>query len=239
MARMMTRRTAATAMAAVALSAPRPVGADGNVDVQLVLAVDTSGSVNRERFELQRLGYVAAFRTPAVLKTIRSGQTGAAAITMTQWTGPAQQVQVVPWTRISNRDEISAFARAIEETPRRLYGGGTSISGAIDHARTLFPSCPYPTIRRTIDVSGDGATNRGRASSAARDDAVADGITINGLPILALERDLDDHYREQVIGGPGAFMVVTETFENFAEAVRRKLIQELAWWQTSPPVTHV
>ncbi len=226
MARMMTRRVAAAALASAFVA--RDARADGNVDVQLVLAVDTSGSVNRERFELQRLGYVAAFRTAEVLKTIKRGQTGAVAITMTQWTGPAQQIQVIPWTRISSDLECASFAMAIEDMPRRLFGGGTSISGAIDHARTLFASCPYPTIRRTIDVSGDGATNRGRPSYAARDDAIADGITINGLPILALERDLDDHYREQVIGGPGAFMVVTETFESFGEAIRRKLIQELA-----------
>lgn len=237
MARMMTRRTAAATLASVVLTPE--VRADGNVDVQLVLAVDTSGSVNRERFELQRLGYVAAFRTAEVLKTIKRGQTGAVAITMTQWTGPAQQAQVIPWSRISNEQEFAAFAKAIEDAPRRLFGGGTSISGAIDHARTLFPACPYPSIRRTIDVSGDGATNRGRPSYAARDDAVADGITINGLPIIALERDLDDHYREQVIGGPGAFMVVTETFENFGEAIRRKLIQELAWWRAGPEIVRV
>lgn len=238
MARLMTRRGASAALAATALL-PRRARAEANVDVQLVLAVDTSGSVNRERFELQRLGYAAALRSEEVLKTIRNGQTGAVAITMTQWTGPSQQVQVVPWTRIADREGFNALSQAIEDTPRRLYGGGTSISGAIDHAKTLFPACPFPGLRRTIDVSGDGATNRGRPSYMARDEAVADGITINGLPILALERDLDEHYRDQVIGGPGAFMVVTETFETFGEAVRRKLIQELAWWQPGPRMTRV
>lgn len=228
MARRITRRTATAALAAAGFGAAARGRAETTVDVQLVLAVDTSGSVNRERFELQRLGYAAAFRSPDVLKAIRGGPTGAVAITMTQWTGPTQQVQIIPWTRIADGADFSAFSRAVEEGPRRLYGGGTSISGAIDHARTLFPACPYPTGRRTIDVSGDGATNRGRPSFMARDEAVADGITINGLPILALERDLDDHYRDQVIGGPGAFMVVAETFEAFGEAVRRKLIQELA-----------
>lgn len=237
MARLLTRRAASTAFLGAAV--PWPVRADGSVDVQLVLAVDASGSVNRERFELQRLGYAAAFRSPDVLKAIRAGQTGAVAIAMTQWTGPAQHAQVLPWTRISNGAEIAAVAQTIDDIPRRLFGGGTSISGAIDHARTLFPMCPYSSIRRTIDVSGDGATNRGRPSFAARDDAVADGITINGLPILALERDLDEHYRDQVIGGDGAFMVVAESFETFGEAVRRKLVQELAWWQPALRITRV
>lgn len=238
MVRLISRRAASVALTSIALSKPL-LAAGSNVDLQLVLAVDTSGSINRERFELQRIGYAAAFRASEVLKAIKSGQTGAVAITMTQWTGPAQQAQVVPWTRLSNDEECAAFSRAIEDTPRRLFGGGTSISGAIDQARTLFPQCPYPTIRRTIDISGDGATNRGRPSYQARDEAVADGITINGLPILALERDLDEHYREQVIGGPGAFMIVTETFENFGEAVRRKLIQELAWQIPGPRITRV
>lgn len=239
MPRLMTRRSASVALAAATVMASTDVRAESNVDIQLVLAVDTSGSVNRERFELQRLGYAAAFRSDDVLKAIRGGQTGAVAITMTQWTGPSQQVQVVPWMRISNGEDLGALARAIEDTPRRLFGGGTSISGAIDHARTLFPTCPFPTTRRTIDVSGDGATNRGRPSYVARDEAVADGVTINGLPILALERDLDDHYRDQVIGGPAAFMVVAETFENFGEAVRRKLVQELAWNRQGPRIIRV
>ena len=111
----------------------------------------------------------------------------AIAVTMTQWTGPALQIQVVPWMLIEDEASMHAFADAIDKAPRQLFGGGTSISGAIDHAMTLFPGTDVRGARRVIDVSGDGANNRGRPGNAARDDAVRDGATINGLPILALE----------------------------------------------------
>jgi Protein of unknown function (DUF1194) len=198
------------------------------VDLQLVLAVDVSGSVNQVRFELQRDGYVAAFRHPHVLAAIRSGPAGAIAVTVTQWTGPALQFQVVPWTRISDAASAEDFAAAIERAPRQLFGGGTSISGAIDHAMSLWRGSPFAAPRRVIDVSGDGANNRGRPAAQARDEAVAAGIGINGLPILALEPDLDRYYEQNVIGGPGAFMVVAHSYEAFADAVRRKLIIEIA-----------
>jgi Protein of unknown function (DUF1194) len=198
------------------------------VDLQLVLAVDVSGSVNQVRFELQRDGYVAAFRHPHVLAAIRSGPAGAIAVTVTQWTGPALQFQVVPWTRISDAASAEDFAAAIERAPRQLFGGGTSISGAIDHAMSLWRGSPFQAARRVIDVSGDGANNRGRPAAHARDEAVAAGAGINGLPILALEPDLDRYYEQNVIGGPGAFMVVARSYEAFSEAVRRKLIIEIA-----------
>jgi Protein of unknown function (DUF1194) len=219
------------AAAALALAAGAPVAAQtavAAVDLQLVLAVDVSGSVNQVRFELQRDGYVAAFRHPHVLAAIRSGPTGAIAVTVTQWTGPALQFQVVPWTRISDAASAEDFAAAIERAPRQLFGGGTSISGAMDHAMSLWRVSPFPAPRRVIDVSGDGANNRGRPAAQARDEAVAAGVGINGLPILALEPDLDRYYEQNVIGGPGAFMVVARSYEAFADAVRRKLIIEIA-----------
>jgi Protein of unknown function (DUF1194) len=222
-----TRRTAASLIASVAASGA--VKADGTaVDLQLVLAVDVSGSVNARRFELQKQGYVKAFRTKQILDAIKSGAAGAIAVTMAQWTGPVMQVVVVPWTRIYDDVTFEAFAAAVERGPRHLYSGGTSISGAIDHAMSLFPACPYPSQRRVIDVSGDGENNRGRSSDAARDDAVDKGVGINGLPILEIERELDQHYRDHVIGGPGSFLIAAETFEAFADAVRRKLILEIS-----------
>jgi hypothetical protein len=217
------------ALAAALLAPLAPVAqAQTTVDLLLVLAVDASGSVSQTRFELQRDGYAAAFRSPRVLDAIRSGLTGAIAVTMFQWTGPALQVQVVPWTLIKDEISMYAFAEAIGETHRQLYSGGTSISGAIDFAMTLLPASPYKGLKRVIDVSGDGSNNRGRDVTEARDDALRAGVVINGLPILALEPYLDSYYFENVIGGPGSFMVPADSYENFAQAVLRKLILEIA-----------
>jgi hypothetical protein len=198
------------------------------VDLALVLAVDASGSVDAVRFTLQKRGYVAAFRNPRVLAAIRSGPNQAIAATMVQWTGPALHVQVVGWTRLGEAGATSAFAAAIEEAPRQLFGGGTSISGAIDYGAALLGMSPFRAGRRVIDVSGDGFNNRGRPADAARDEAVAAGIGINGLPILALEPDLDRYYYDHVIGGPGAFVVAAQSYETFADAILKKLITEIA-----------
>jgi hypothetical protein len=214
-----------------------PASAAEKVDLQLVLAVDTSGSVDQTRFELQRDGYAAAFRSKQVLHAIQSGSTQAIAATMFQWTGPELQTPVIPWTVIRDAAGAEAFAAMIERTPRRLFSGGTSISGAIDFGMTLFPQSPYQGLRRVIDVSGDGRNNRGRSAADARDAAVKAGIVINGLPILALEPGLDRYYWNNVIGGPGAFMIAVESYERFPEAVLKKLIQEIAATPPSRPGT--
>jgi hypothetical protein len=198
------------------------------VDLQLVLAVDASGSVDQARFDLQKQGYAAAFRSRQVLNAIRSGPSRAISVTMVQWTGPALQVQVVPWTRIGDEKSAAALADAITDARRQLFGGGTSISGAIDYAMTLWRASPYQDTRRVIDVSGDGANNRGRPASLARDDAIREGVAINGLPILALDRGLDHYYEDNVIGGPGAFVVAAQNYDNFADAILKKLINEIA-----------
>jgi hypothetical protein len=151
---------------------------------------------------------------------------------MLQWTGPALQVQVVPWMIVRDEATMQRFADAIEAAPRRLFGGGTSISGAIDYSRTLFPGSGFSSPRRVIDVSGDGSNNRGRPATEARDDAVADGFVINGLPILALEPWLDQYYVSDVIGGPGSFVVPAQSYETFAEAVLKKLVTEIAILRT-------
>ena len=205
-----------------------PALAQKDVDLQLVLAVDASGSVDQIRFELQKRGYVAAFRHARVLQAIRSGPNQAIAATMVQWTGPTLQIQVVGWTKIGEPETAAAFAAAIEGAPRQLFGGGTSISGAIDYGSTLFPRSPFRAGRRVIDVSGDGSNNRGRPANLARDEAVAAGLGINGLPILALEPDLDRYYYDNVIGGPGAFVVPAQSYETFADAILKKLITEIA-----------
>ena len=123
---------------------------------------------------------------------------------------------------------MKGFAGAIESAPRMMYGGGTSISGAIDNAVDAVPAGPFKAERRVIDVSGDGSNNRGRSVTQARDEAVDAGIVINGLPILAFEPYLDQYFKDYVIGGPGAFMIAAKSFETFAEAILMKLIIEIA-----------
>ncbi|MBX9758638.1 MAG: DUF1194 domain-containing protein [Beijerinckiaceae bacterium] len=225
-------RRAFTIMAggALATAGAGTLHAEGpdDVDLQLALAVDASGSVNAYRFELQKSGYVAAFRDPQVLKAITSGMLGSIAVMMYQWTGPRMHVVTAPWTKIDNRESCERFAGMIDAAPRRLFGGGTSIAGALDYGVGVFTDSGFRSTRRVIDVSGDGANTSGRPVSRARDDAVAAGVVVNGLPILSLEFDLDEHYKNEVIGGPGAFLVPAKSFEVFADAVRRKLIQEIA-----------
>ena len=203
-------------------------GSGQPVDLALVLAVDASGSVNQVRFELQKQGYLAAFRHPRVIGAIQSGPTQGIAVVMMQWTGPALQVVAVPWTRITDAASANAFADAIANAPRALFGGGTSISGAIDTGMALLFDSPFRATRRVIDVSGDGSNNRGRSVTQARDEAVRAGVGINGLPILALEPDLDRYYQDNVIGGPGAFVIAAKDFETFGEAILKKLIAEIA-----------
>ena len=231
-----TRRAVMAGAVAVLLAGPSAaLAAEVQVDLQLVLAVDASGSVSMRRFDLQKQGYANAFRNPRVLAAIRSGISQAIAVTMHQWTGPRLQVHVVPWMVVKDEASAEALASAIENTPRKLFGGGTSISGAIDYSRLILAQSPFTATRRTIDVSGDGANNIGRPARIARDEAVRDGITINGLPILSVEPDLDTYYFENVIGGPGAVMVPADSYESFAEAILKKLIIEIASIDSDTP----
>jgi Protein of unknown function (DUF1194) len=223
-----TRRTVAAGAFAALLAGSSAARAEDQVDLQLVLAVDASGSVNMYRFDLQKKGYAQAFRNPRILAAIRSGISQAIAVTMHQWTGPRLQVHVVPWMVVKDEASAEALATTIEKTPRRLFSGGTSISGAIDYSRLILAQSPFTATRRTIDVSGDGPNNIGRPAQLARDEAVRDGITINGLPILAVEPFLDTYYFENVIGGPGAVMVPCDSYESFGEAILKKLIIEIA-----------
>jgi hypothetical protein len=227
--------------AALIFAASARAVAQTAVDLLLVLAVDASGSVNQARFVLQQQGYAAAFRHPRVLRAIHSGAQRQIAAMMMQWTGPALQVLAVPWTLLKDEASVNGFADAIEKAPRDLFSGGTSISGAIDHGMRLLASAPYKGTKRVIDISGDGSNNRGRSVIEARDDAVRAGAIINGLPILQLEPYLDRYYFDNVIGGPGSFMIPAETYDKFADAVLRKLVLEIAsplsWPGLSRPST--
>jgi hypothetical protein len=197
------------------------------IDLALVLAVDVSRSVNEERYQLQRDGYSRAFRNPAVIAAIGDGAAHSVAVTFVEWSGMEQQSQVVPWTIITDRASSERFAAAISESERR-FAGWTSISGGLDFSMELLRKSGFTATRMVIDVSGDGSNNNGRSITDARDEAVAAGVTINGLPILAVETELDSYYQANVVGGPGAFVLPTESFETFAKAIQSKLIKEIA-----------
>src|SRR5215469_4837139 len=159
-------------------NAPRPRTAEPQVDVNLVLAVDASGSVSEDRFELQKRGYAAAFRNPKVLTAIRNGNYGAISVSMVQWTGPTLHVVVVPWMTVRDQASALALAGAIDAAPRRIFGGGTSLSGAIDYSVIMLTASPTTATRQVIDISGDGSNNIGRPAEQARDEAVKLGIRI-------------------------------------------------------------
>jgi hypothetical protein len=198
------------------------------VDLALVLAVDASGSVNQTRFDLQKHGYAQAFRSREVIEAIGAGADHAIAVAMVQWTGPSLHVQVIDWTRISDAASAQALADAIDAGRRHLYGGGTSLSGAIDTGAMLLAASPFRATRHVIDISGDGSNNAGRPAETARDEAVKQGIVINGLPITWIEPGLDAYYRSSVIGGPGAFVISIDSYDNFADAILHKLVTEIS-----------
>jgi hypothetical protein len=233
----MTGRLGWGAAAAVALwmgLAPVGAAAKTEVDLALVLAVDVSRSMDPEEQQLQRDGYVEAFRSGAVHAAIRKGAIGRIAVTYIEWSGAAEQKIVIPWSILDGAGAATAFADQLAEAPiGRVYS--TSISGAIDFAVRLIDQSDTDPLRMVIDISGDGPNNTGRGVTAARDAAVADGIVINGLPFM-LKRptgfgdmeNLDRYYEDCVIGGPGAFVVPIRDRTEIIEATRTKLIREIS-----------
>ncbi|MDB5407304.1 MAG: hypothetical protein JWL84_2216 [Rhodospirillales bacterium] len=197
------------------------------VDIALVLAVDVSGSIDTERFNIQRDGYAAAFSNPQVLQAIATGSHGAIAVTFVEWSGPGHEEQTVGWTVIRDAGSSAGFGSAIKAAGR-AYSDWTSISAALDFSVGLLRRSGYTADRLVIDVSGDGPNNSGRPVEPARDEAVAAGITINGLPITETQPNLDDYYRSSVVGGDGAFVIVVEDFDSFAKGVLSKLVREIA-----------
>ena len=197
------------------------------VDLALVLAVDTSGSVSEDRMALQINGYADAFGTPQLLGAVRKGRLGRIAASFVQWSDTDRQTLAVDWTVISDAASARRFGQALTGALRPTPGW-TSISGAIDYSANLFGRSGVVPTRRVIDISGDGPNNDGRPVTAARDAAVASGITINGLPILEIEPHLDMSYRDSVVGGPGAFILAVHDLADFAGAVLRKLLVEVA-----------
>ncbi len=214
------------AAAAQAVAAP--------VDLELVLAVDISRSIDDEEAQLQREGYVAAFQDRRVIEAIQSGAVGAIAVAYVEWAGAEYQRTAIDWTLIKDGQTAAAFAAKIAALPR-ISAGWTSISGAIDYCTGLFGG-GFEGIRRVIDISGDGPNNSGRPAHLARNEAVAQGIVINGLPILndrpnfgrPPEVGLDAYYENEVIGGAGSFSIAAEDFQAFPSAILAKLIREIA-----------
>ena len=198
------------------------------IDLALVLAADCSGSVREEHYDLQQRGYADAFRHPKVVDAILSGLHGAVAICYFQWSGPDLYNLALPWALLRNRNDVLAFGAALGKVPRSIFGGGTAPGEAIDFGRQQLQSLPWRVTRRVIDISGDGRNNRGQPPAMARDKAVAAGITINGLPILHMEADIDSYYEQNIIGGSGAFIMPARDYASFADAIRRKLILEIA-----------
>jgi hypothetical protein len=209
-----------------------------NTDLLLVLAADVSRSIDEGEFELQRKGYAAALSDPRVLAAIRGGTNGTIAVCFVEWSGAGEQMVVADWTVIRDDKDAGGLTATILAAPRSFIGR-TSISGAIDFAMERFAAATARSSRRIIDISGDGTNNSGRPVTEARDQALAEGVTINGLAIINDKPNpgyafhtqppggLPEWYRQNVIGGPGAFLHVVEDFRSFADAMSNKLVSEI------------
>ncbi len=232
-------RTTAIAAVITCLIALAPAARAEDVDLLLVLAADVSRSINDEEFDLQRKGYAAAMTDPRVLRAIAGGRRHAIAVTFVEWAGETDQKAVVDWTVVRDEEAAAGVAATMLAAPRS-YIGRTSISAAIDFAMQRLAAAPAKGDKRIIDISGDGTSNAGRSVALARDEAVAAGVTINGLAIINNQINpgyafhthppggLPKYYEENVIGGPGAFLLQVENFATFTDAITRKLVAEIA-----------
>ena len=215
-----------------------PVRADNPepVDLELILAIDVSGSIDEDEAALQRQGYLKALVHPQVIRAISGGEKRRIGITYIEWAGYHYQRVVAEWAVISDQASAESFVAKVAQVPVSTERW-TSISGAIEFAMKRFDSSPYRSNRRVIDISGDGRNNNGRDLGEVRREALERGIIINGLPIVndrptrwgtPPERDLDLYYRDNVIGGPGSFYIVADGFNAFANAIRTKLVREIS-----------
>jgi Protein of unknown function (DUF1194) len=215
------------------------------VDVALVLAADVSRSIDDGEFKLQREGYAQGITSPRVLTAIQAGTHRAIAVCFVEWAGPEEQNIVVNWTVIRDAEAAADFAATLRSAPRS-FSGRTSISAAIDFAMVEFGKSGVTAERRIIDVSGDGTNNAGRPIADARDEAVAKGVTINGLAIINRRTEgyffahtsppggLPNWYKNNVVGGPGSFLQVVENFTSFGDAITNKLLTEIASAELHP-----
>jgi hypothetical protein len=209
--------------------------ADPSVDVELVLAVDVSYSMDMDELAIQREGYAQAIVSKEFLQALKTGPNGKIAVTYFEWAASSDQKIIIPWRVIDGPETADAVANEIMRTPIRR-ASRTSISGAINFAMPLFDENPHRGLRRVIDISGDGPNNNGAPVTGARDAAVEKGVTINGLPIMVKEPsystmdidNLDLYYEDCVIGGAGAFVITIKDRDKFREAIRTKLVLEVA-----------
>lgn len=217
----------------IALSLPsaRGVKAASQCKLALVLALDVSGSVDQKEYRLQTKGLAQAFRTPEIMAAIRFPGNSAIAATVLQWSGDPHQLQVIGWTLLSDESSIRAFADKIDRVERAFTPYSTAIGNALTYSANLFKTNPYTCDRQVIDVSGDGPNNEGEDVEPARNRVVAAGITVNGLAILGPRKFLTTYYRESVTGGSGAFVITANTFKDYPEAIRKKLLREI-----QPPI---
>jgi hypothetical protein len=197
------------------------------VDIALVLAVDSSGSISSEDLALQFRGYALAITSDVFMNAVRSGRHRRIALSFVTWSSAGRHDQIVPWTLIDSASAAHQTARILLQVPAPIPGY-TSISGAIDFARRMLAGCGYAAVRHVIDVSGDGTNNDGRPVTEARDEAVAAGIAINGLPIVRSEPDIATYYSQNVIGGEAAFITIAKDISSFHTAVLEKFVTEIA-----------
>jgi hypothetical protein len=215
-------------LAVLFICGPATVRAAEPVDLALILAVDSSGSVNQQRFMQQRDGYADALASPEVLQAILSGEHRRIAVSYFEWSETGRIARILPWTVIDGQAAARAASEKIRDHRRQVVGD-TCIACAIDEAMAQFASLPWPADRRVLDISGDGESNVGEDVAPARERALAQDITINGLPILTpYEPDLVRYYEENVIGGPGSFLIAARGFEDFARAIAAKMVREIA-----------
>jgi hypothetical protein len=198
------------------------------VDLALILAIDCSLSIDANEYRLQIDGTASAIEHPTVVRAVTAGEKRGIALACVQWAAPREQVRAINWSLIDDAAAALRFAATLRRTPRPFSGDATAIGAAIDFCRPIFDVCPYPPARRAIDISSDGINNAGRFPVGARDEAVGAGITINGLPILSDIAGLDGYFREEVVGGPGSFVVSAPDFAAFAAAMRAKLVREVS-----------
>jgi Ca-activated chloride channel homolog len=220
------RRAASAAALALFLGSAAPAASAEGCALELILAVDVSGSIDDREFALQMEGLASAFEDPALVQAIEA-QEGGVLVTLTQWSGASRQRQVTSWQLLKGGPSMAGFAREIRHAGRDWRNYSTAIGEALRHALRVGESAPQACRRRVVDVSGDGVNNEGRAPRAMADALAAIGYTVNGLVIRGDTPDPVKHYEVNVLAGPRAFLEIAASFDDYPEAIRRKLLREV------------